>query len=56
MDKIMLVRTIYKLKKDKAAFYDAFNNHPNLIAVLENDKLFKTQLMMAIPAAKYYIN
>ena len=56
MEKIKLVRAIYKLKKDKAAFYDALNSYPNLVQVLENDKLFRTQLMEAVPVAKYYIN
>jgi hypothetical protein len=56
MAKIKLVRAIYKLKKDKGAFYDALNSYPNLVQVVENDKLFRTQLMEAVPVAKYYIN
>ena len=56
MAKIKLVRAIYKLKKDKGAFYDALNSCPNLVQVVENDTLFRTQLMEAVPVAKYYIN
>ena len=47
---------VFKLKKSKKKFYEAFAQNQHLRVVLENDKEFQEQIAMAMPETKYYLD
>lgn len=47
---------IFKLKKSKKRFYEEFEKHQHLRAVLENDKEFQQLIETAMPETKYYLD
>jgi hypothetical protein len=56
LEKIKVIRMMYKIKKSKIEFQKAWQQKRHLLKVLENDQDFANRLYLVMPETKYYIN